>query len=313
MGNRRMLVHAGFMLLLPVIVAWFGLSTASAIGLVVLSLFWRWMLSLAAIIAPEKAPGMILDTIPSSHFVEKVRWNMDRAGIDYVENPSGGTLSAFYAGRTVPRLRFRTGVVRSQIGNSAEILRYLWGACSPNPDFDVAFLEPTAERLAFENRCDRYGANLQVWVYRHILPHPGLTLKLWGADDPNVPRWQRLALRLLYPVQRRLITRSFRITDEGFEKATHHIEKLLAELDATLADGRTSILGGDDLNYTDFAFAAMTGLWMQPPQYSGGKASFIASDRRPWPEPMRRDVERWEAAYPAVVRWVEALYQEERS
>ena len=89
-------------------------------------------------VAPEKVPALVLDSISVSHFVEKVRWNLDRAGIDYVENASGGTLGAFFAGRTVPRLRIRTGAVRSQIGNSPEILRYLWGAISGRDEHDVS-------------------------------------------------------------------------------------------------------------------------------------------------------------------------------
>jgi glutathione S-transferase len=312
MTSKRILVHTAFLLLLPVIVAWFGLSAWAAVGLVLLMLLWRWLISLSAFVLPEKAPAIVLDTISASHFVEKVRWSMDRAGIDYAENPSGGTLGAFYGGRTVPRLRFRTGAVRSQIGNSAEILRYLWGAYAADEACDVAHLEPTRERLELEKRCDRYGANLQVWVYRHILPHRELTLKLWGADSKDIPFWQRQALRLVYPVQRFLVTRSFRITAKNFDKATQHIEKLLAEINATLADGRASILGGDELNYTDFAFAAMCGLWLQPPNYSGGKASFVATDRSVMPATMRDDVERWSENYPNAVQWVERLYEQER-
>lgn len=312
MPGRRILVHTAFLLSLPIIVAWFGLSVWSAIGLVLLMLLWRWSISLGTFMLPEKEPPIVLDTISTSHFVEKVRWNMDRAGIDYVEKPSGGTLGAFYSGRTVPRLRFRTGEVRSQIGNSTEILRYLWGALAADDAHDVAHLEPTPERRELERRCDRYGANLQVWVYRHILPHRELTLKLWGAQSPTVPLWQRQALHLVYPVQRFLVTRSFRITGKRIAKATEHIERLLAEIDATLADGRASILGGDKLNYTDFAFAAMCGLWLQPPNYSGGKASFVATDRSILPAPMREDVERWSANYPNVVQWVERLYEQER-
>ena len=312
MSSKRALLHAAVLLSLPIIVAWFGLSVWSAIGLVLLALLWRWCISIGIFMFPEKEPAVVLDTISASHFVEKVRWSMDRAGIDYVERPSGGTLGAFYAGRTVPRLRFRSGAVRSQIGNSQEILRYLWGAHSADDKVDVTHLEPTAERNEFESRCDRYGENLQVWVYRHILPHRELTLKLWGAESPTVPFWQRWALRLVFPVQRFLIIRSFRITDSRFAKVTEHIEKLLADIDATLQDGRASILGGDALNYTDFAFAAMCGLWLQPPNYSGGKASFVATDRSLMPESMRNDVERWSENYPTVVQWVERLYEQER-
>jgi len=68
----------------------------------------------------------------------------------------------------VPVLHFRTGVVRSSIGNSPEILRYLWGRYGAELGDKTAFLEPDSERLEFEKKIDRIGADLQVWVYFHI-------------------------------------------------------------------------------------------------------------------------------------------------
>lgn len=312
MNRKRLLLYTSFVLVLPLVVAGFELSVAATTGLVLFALLWRWLISLGTFVVPEKTPELVLDSISASHFVEKVRWNMDRAGIEYTEQPSGGTLGAFFAGRTVPRLWIRTGAVRSQIGNSPEILRYLWGAYSTANAEQTAHLEPTAERLALEKRCDRYGVNLQVWVYHHILPYRELTLRIWGVDSPDVPRWQRLALRALYPLLSFLTTRSFRITPANVERARAHIDTLLEEIDATLADGRASILGGGELNFTDIAFASMTGLWLQPKAYSGGRAQFVAAGREQLPPPMRADVERWIEKYPHAVEWVERLYAEER-
>ena len=118
---------------------------------------------------PEKTPQLVLATISASHFVEKVRWCMDRLGVDYVEQTSGGTLGAFFRGRTVPQLKARTGSVQSSIGNSAEILRYLWGRYAVDDPAAAAFLEPTTERIELEKRLDRHGVNLQVWIYYHLL------------------------------------------------------------------------------------------------------------------------------------------------
>ena len=312
MTAKRNLVHTAFLFLLPLIVAGFGFSVVTAAGLVLLMLLWRWMLSLAKFVAPEKMPALVLDSISASHFVEKVRWNMDRAGIDYVENASGGTLGAFFAGRTVPRLKIKTGAVRSQIGNSPEILRYLWGANVASEQNDVSHLQPTPERLALEKRLDRHGANLQVWVYNHILKDRALALHLWGANSPTIPAWQRSALRILFPVLKLLIRRSFRITPKNAAKAGHHIEELLTEREATLSDGRASILGGDSLNFTDFELAAMTGLWLQPAGYGGGKADYVLAARDNMPEAMQDDIERWCEDYPRTVAWGEHLYEHER-
>jgi len=312
MSSKRLLIHTVFLFLLPLLVAWFGLSVGSAIALLLLMLVWRWLISLSTFVVPEKVPALVLDSIAVSHFVEKVRWNMDRAGIEYEEKASGGTLGAFFAGRTVPRLKIKTGAVRSQIGNSPEILRYLWGAYSGEPAINVGHLKPTPDRLILEKRLDRYGVNLQVWVYGHILEDRDVTLHLWGASSPAIAAWQRALLRGLFPLLVFLIRRSFRITPETRAKAGEHIETLLKEMDATLADDRASILGGEEINFTDLTFAAMTGLWLQPDGYGGGQAEDVLLGRDKFPEAMRTDIEQWSEASPRVVAWVERLYAEER-
>ena len=312
MTSKRRLVHTSFLFLLPLVVAWFGLSVVSALGLVLLMLVWRWLISLSTFVVPEKVPALVLDSISASHFVEKVRWNLDRAGLEYEESAAAGTLGAFFLGRTVPRLRIRTGAVRSQIGNSPEILRYLWGAYSADPAINTGHLEPTRERLALEKRFDRYGVNLQVWIYGHILEDRDVTLHAWGANSPAIAAWQRALLRGLFPLLAFLIRRSFRITPENCVKAGEHIEALLTEMNATLADDRASILGGGEINFTDLAFAAMTGLWLQPDWYGGGKANDVLLERDKLPEAMQADIEQWSKASPRVVAWVERLYAEER-
>ena len=116
MLDRRKALHAAFALSLPIAVAAFGLSVWSALLLVVLVLLWRWAIVLHDLAGPAAGAELVLETISASHFVEKVRWCMDRLGVEYTEAPSGGTLNAFYLGQSVPLLRFRTGGVRSSMG-----------------------------------------------------------------------------------------------------------------------------------------------------------------------------------------------------
>lgn len=310
---NRLFVHAVFLALAPIIVAWFGLTVPAAIIVVLLLLLWRWIIVLSGFVAPEKTPNLVLATISASHFVEKVRWSMDRLGLDYVEQVSGGALGAFFRGRTVPQLKVRTGSVQSSIGNSAEILRYLWGRYAFEDPEAAAFLEPSKERAQLETRLDRHGVDLQVWVYYHLLNDRELTLHAWGANNPATPSWQRLTLKVLFPVLRFLIRRSFRITDENYARAVARIEELLEETNDWLQDGRTSLLGDDALNYTDIAFAAMTGLWLQPAGYGGGKADAVRLERDRAPAGMQKDIEVWQSGYARVTEFVERLYAEERN
>ena len=309
MTDNRNLVFAIALFIAPVVVAWYGLSVTAAAGIGVLLLLCRWLITLSGLIAPEETPELVLAAISASHYVEKVRWSMDKHGVDYVEKTSGGTLGAYFRGRTVPQLKVRTGHVRSVIGNSPDILRYLYGRCLPTDPERAAFLEPTAARVEFERRLDRYGVSLQVWVYYHLLDDRDLTLHAWGADSPATPAWQRLVLRALFPLLARLIRFSFKINDTNYARAVAHIEQLLADVDADLTDGRQSLLGGNEINYTDLAFAAFTGLWLMPAGYGGGRADGVRIERDQVPAGMRLDIDRWTDAFPRAVTRVEALYE----
>lgn len=312
MIGPRILVYSAVLLLLPIVVAGFDMSVIAAILLVIAMLLWRWTITVSAMVARDSRPKLILESIPMSHFVEKVRWCMDRLGVDYAEKPSGGILGVMFTGRTVPRLNFRSGLVRSSIGNSADILRYLWGRYSAGPGRDAAFLEPSAERLEMEKRIDRCGHDLQVWVYFHCLGDRELTLRLWGAGHSGVPAWQRLLMRILYPLSSAYVRYALSVTEERYAAAIQHIDSLLDDVDTRLADGRRSILGGDDINYVDIAFASIMGLWMQPDNYAAGNAAGARVARNRMPAPARADIERWLEDYPRASNFVRRMFAEER-
>lgn len=312
MTGKRLFIYSIFLLLLPLIVAWFGISVPGAIALVVFALTCRWFITLSGILAPEKTPKIELETIAASHFVEKVRWCMDRLGIEYKERQWVGVLGVFTMGRSVPELKIRTGLVRSSIGNSPEILRYLWGAYAAGIGDRAKFLEPTPERLELEQKFDRYGRDLQVWVYYHILDDRELTLHAWGCNSPLIPAWQRYLVIFSYPVLRFLLRKAFNITDAHYAKSVQHIESILAETESLLADGRISILGDDSTNYVDITFASFSALWLLPPEFGREKADGVRVDRQRASVAMKADIERWIESYPLASGFVTRLYQTER-
>lgn len=293
-------------------VAWFGISVPAAVLLVVLLLLWRWLIVMSGWRFPEKTPELVLETISASHYVEKVRWCMDRLGLEYTEKSAGGTLGAFYRGRTVPQLRARTGAVCSEIGNSDEILRYLWGRYGYLDEDAAEFLRPAEDRVDLERRLDGYGRMLQVWIYSNILDDRELALHAWGVNNPAIPIWQRHLLRVLAPLQILLIRQAFRITPENASRASTRIDELLSDMNIALQDGRKSLLGGDALNYTDFTFAAMCGLWLMPDRYGAGKADAVRIEREQLPATAQSEIAAWESAYPEVIKFVQDLYTNER-
>lgn len=309
-------LNSAFLLAAPLIVAAAGLSLPAAMVLLLSLLLWRWLLVLASMsgsaTGPANGPELILDSISASHYVEKVRWCLDRLGLDYQERPSGGTLGAFFLGRTVPRLLCRTGLVQSSLGNSAEILRYLWGRYQVPLGPAAEFLRTDAARLELEQQIDRCGRELQVWVYYHLLPNRALTLQAWGANNPAVPAWQRMTLRLLFPLLRVLIRRAFRISTARYQTALQRMDTLLSQSESLLADQRHSLLGGTELNYTDITFAAINGLWLWPEAYGGGQAEAVRIPEQQQPTAMRADVASWRSRFPLSSAFVESLYQRER-
>jgi len=306
------LIHLLFLLALPIIVAMFGFSVFTAVLLVVAMLLWRLAITVIGLMFPPKGPELVLETISASHFVEKVRWCMDRLGVEYAERHVGGVLGVFFRGRTVPLLKVRTGLVISSLGESPAILRYLWGRYATPLGAQAKFLEPTAERLEMEQRIDDYGRQLQVWVYYHILPHRQLTLHAWGRNSTRIPLYQRWLLVVLHPVLAVFLRRAFRLSGSRYTRAKAKIEALLADIERRLEGGQTTVLGGGEIDYVDISFAAMTGLWLQPKAYGGGASDEVMLARDQLPPGMRADVERWIASFPKTERFVQRLYAEER-
>ncbi|OUS29226.1 hypothetical protein A9Q99_08920 [Gammaproteobacteria bacterium 45_16_T64] len=314
MTGNRLLFYVLFLLTLPLLVAWWDITVGCTLFIIALTLLWRWGISLSALLKPVPVPELQLDTISASHFVEKVRWCMDIMDIEYTERAAGGTLGIFFTGRTVPQLRIHTGATRSSIGNSPDILRYLWGRYSAISPEKTQFLTPTPERLALEAKIDRYGVNLQVWGYYHLLENKALSLHLWGRNCPQLPAWQRYAVLTLFPILRFLIRKAFRISTRSFARATEKIEAFLLDVEQNLENDQLSILGNNvestSYNYTDISFAAISGLWLLPEGYGGGKADGVELKHAVLPPAMLNDIERWIQTYPKAVALIEHLYQQ---
>ncbi len=300
-----------YLLALPLIAAALDLGLSATLLALFSGLGAFWWQRLKRLLRPEQGPEFRLDTISASHFVEKVRWSLDRLGVNYVEIPDAGALGVFTEGRTVPRLKIRTGSMVSSIGNSPDILRYLWGRYG-RIEPRAAFLEPGEEALALERQLDGYGLDLQRWVYDHILPDRSLTLQLWGANDPTLPGWQRWLERALFPLLRALIRRSFRLSPGTRQRVVANIEGCLQTMEKRLSDGRANLLGGPESSFVDLTLASLSGLWVIPPEYGGGRAEGVRADLAALPDGMLADRQRWLHDYPRVSALVQRLYREER-
>ncbi|MCB1042428.1 MAG: hypothetical protein KDC35_05805 [Acidobacteria bacterium] len=273
-------------------------------------LLFVWIERLVGLMRGPQGPELVLESITISHFVEKVRWCLDRLGTPYEERRYAGTLGAFFLGRTVPRLWIRTGAVMSHIGNSAEIIRYLWGQYGCRDPQTYRFLEPTDAVCQWESATDQYGVDLQRWVYGHVLAKPKFTLRAWGIKDPRVPLFQRLAILLLYPLLRMLMKRAFHLTPATLAKSRQRIEAYLENVEEVLAKG--PFLAETHLTMADIALASLSGVWIFPIQYGNGTCTAAIPPDSLIPEAMSCEISQWRKIYPITTAHIEKLYRNER-
>jgi len=207
-----------------------------------------------------------LITIPFSHYCEKARWALDRAGVHYTEE---GHLPVFHAravrraggARQVPVLVTDDGVV----ADSTRIL--VWADARVEPSRRLFPDDPAlrAEVSRWEDRFDEaLGPHARRWGYGQILPDRAFTT---AQLRKNVPAWEHAALRLTYPLTAALLRRALGVSDAGVARSELKIRALFDEVSAALADGRR-YLAGDRLSAADVAFAALAGPVLLPDGYA---------------------------------------------
>jgi glutathione S-transferase len=204
-----------------------------------------------------------LITIPISHYCEKARWALQRADLDYREEPHIQVLHRVFArraggGATVPVLVTPDGA----LGESEEILRWVDGRTEPARRL---FPEEQQEQvLGIARRLDdRLGPSGRRLIYVRMLAQRELML---DVNNQGVPRWEDRALRRVFPLAVRAVRRALAITP-GVEAADERV--VWDELDwiaGLIADGRPYLLG-ERFTAADLTFAALAAPVILPPVY----------------------------------------------
>jgi glutathione S-transferase len=206
-----------------------------------------------------------LVTIPISHYCEKARWALERAGIAYREERHVQGIHRIAArraggGRTVPVLVTPEGA----LGESEQILRWVDGRTSPEQRL---FPTEPAERAEVERLGRRFDERLgprgRRLMYVKMLGQPELMLRF---NNQGVPRWEDRALRLGWPLAVRFLGRALGIrpgVEVEDEAAVWAELDFVAEL---LADGRRHLCG-ERFSAADLTFAALSASVVVPPVY----------------------------------------------
>lgn len=301
--NLQTWLSLGLIFLAPVAV-WMDLSFILVCLLLLAGFVLKRYLTFSEFRNPADTP-LILESISASHYVEKVRWCLDRAKIPYQEQPDIGILGVLLKGRMVPTLHIPGS---GRLSNSSQILRFLWGSAQDRNA--VAFLAPSKEATDLEVKFDLYGEHLRRWGYHHILQDPEASKTFWGAHDQKIPGWQRHALPLLFPLLRAALMPILQINDRSAARSLAKVHEVFDEVDALLADGRAYLLGGDAPSYIDLTWAALSGVLLAPEQYGNGTIDSVRPKLELFPQMVREEVEHLRTR-PAGV-FAMKIYEEER-
>ncbi len=206
-----------------------------------------------------------LVTIPISHYCEKARWSLERAGVDYREERHVQGIHRIAArraggGATVPVLVTPDG----PIGESRQILEWV---DERTPDERRLF--PRDERLRddVDRLCRRFdavlGPHARRLMYVHMLRDRPLAMSF---NNDGVPAWEERVIRHGLPAIEFVIRRALDITP-GVEREDEVV--VWRELDFvadSLADGRPHLCG-ERFTAADLTFAALAAAVIVPPVY----------------------------------------------
>jgi glutathione S-transferase len=206
-----------------------------------------------------------LITIPISHYCEKARWALERAGLDYTEERHVQGVHRFVArraggGETVPVLVAAEGV----FAESEHVLAYADRAL---PEDRRLFPSDPALRQEIESVSRWLDAGLgpegRRLMYSYMLELRQLMLEV---NCQGVPDWERRAMTAAWPVVVRWGKRELGI---GPETKTEDERRVLWAFDSIadrLGDGRR-YLCGDRFTAADLTFAALSASVLVPPEY----------------------------------------------
>jgi glutathione S-transferase len=206
-----------------------------------------------------------LVTIPISHYCEKARWALDRAGVRYRERAHLQGIHVLAArraggGSTVPVLVCGERVLT----DSAEIVAFADARGRPErPLYPDEPARADATRALERDFDARLGPHGRRWMYQEMR---GRRDVVYAYACTGVPAWQRRLLPLAYPAMVRLIDRHLDISPATAAESLREVRATFDAVAARLADGRPFLMG-ERFTAADLTFAALAAAVLVPPGY----------------------------------------------
>jgi glutathione S-transferase len=206
-----------------------------------------------------------LVTIPISHFCEKARWALDRAGLDYTEQRHiqivhMAAVKRAGGGRTAPVLKTPEG----SFDDSTTILRYADEHGPPGLRLYPTDEPSRADVVALEQRFDTIlGPEGRRWLYYEVFKD---ARRFASYNLAGVPAWERRIFPFVLAPAKAILRSRLDITDATAAEALRLVDQELDFVAGLLADGRRYLVG-DRFSAADLAFAALCAPLVVPVQY----------------------------------------------
>lgn len=207
----------------------------------------------------------VLITIPISHYCEKARWALDRAGVRYQERAHLQVIHWIPVARaggkkTAPVLAWGDRV----FADSAEIVEEASAKAPAGrslfPDDPAAATEVRTLQRDFDARLGPEGRR---WMYHGLRGRRDIAIA-YGCT--GVPAWQRRALPFAYPLAARIIDRYLDVTPATAAQSEAEVRAIFDGVAERLGDGRP-YLCGERFSAADLTFASLAAPLLMPPEY----------------------------------------------
>jgi glutathione S-transferase len=203
-------------------------------------------------------------TIPISHFCEKARWALERAGLDYFEERHVQGIHQMVArraggGTTVPVLVTDGGV----FAESEDILRY----ADERLEEDRRLFPEGARHDEVVELCreldEGLGPDGRRLMYAHMLELKGPMLLV---NNQGVPAWEARMMSALWPLVTCWGRRELGIDADTVRVDEENVRRAFDAIAERLADGRPHLCG-ERFTAADLTFACLAAAVVVPPEY----------------------------------------------
>lgn len=212
----------------------------------------------------QGSPKLI--TIPVSHYCEKARWALERAGLEFEERRHLQLLhyaaTLWHAGTLfAPVLLTSEGTYT----DSTDILDFVDRRV---PGLGLFPKDPELNRRVryWEARFDQtVGVEGRRWMYHAGFRELGAARMIELAAQ-GVPGWQTAVVRALIAPGEAYLRYRLSVNDATVEQGLATLERVFDEVANELRDGRP-YLAGEHFSAADLTFAALSAFPLMPPEY----------------------------------------------